>query len=279
MPLKSYRPYTPSRRFITTDDFSMITRTFPEKSLTLPLKKKGGRNNTGRVMVPHRGGGHKRLYRIIDFKRDKTGVKGRVVSVEYDPNRSSRIALIEYEDKEKRYILQPEGLKVGDEVLSGPDAEIKTGNALSIANMPLGTIIHNIELLPGNGGKLVRSAGSWAQLMAKEERFAHVRMPSGEIRFIRLNCMATVGQVGNVEHGNVTLGKAGRSRHSGFKPIVRGTAMNAVDHPHGGGRGKSKGHNHPVSYSNIPCKGFKTRKKKVWDWMIVSRRKSKAGVA
>jgi len=272
MPIKTYRPYTPVRRFITTEDFSDITKKEPEKSLVVPLKKKSGRNNTGQIMVLHRGGGHKRFYRIIDFKRDKFGIKGKVIAIEYDPNRSARIALIEYEDKEKRYIIQPLGLKVGDEIVSGPDAEIKVGNALPLENIPVGTIIHNIELIPGKGAKLVRSAGSWAQLMAKEGKFAHVRMPSGEIRLIPIKCLATIGQVGNIDHENVSLGKAGRTRYLGFRPVVRGTKMNAVDHPHGGGRGKSKGNNQPRSYSNVPCKGYKTRRKKVTDWMIVKPR-------
>ncbi len=272
MPLKTYKPYTPVRRFMSTEDFSDITKKEPEKSLTVALKKKSGRNNTGQIMVPHRGGGHKRVYRIIDFKRDKFGIKGKVIAIEYDPNRSARIALIEYEDKEKRYIIQPFGLKVGDEIMSGPDAEIKVGNALPLENIPVGTIIHNIELIPGKGAKLVRSAGSWAQLMAKEGDFAHVRMPSGEIRLIPIKCLATIGQVGNIDHENVSLGKAGRTRYLGFRPVVRGTKMNAVDHPHGGGRGKSKGNNQPRSYSNVPCKGYKTRRKKTTDWMIVKPR-------
>jgi len=244
--------------------------------LTVSLKKTGGRNNTGRVMSPHRGGGHKRLYRIIDFKRNRIGEIAKVLHIEYDPNRSANIALIEYPDKKKEYIIHPLGLNVGDELMSGPDAEIKIGNAMPLENIPIGTTIHNIELMPGCGAKLVRSAGSWAQLMAKEGKYANVRMPSGEMRLIQIKCMATIGQIGNIDHGNITLGNAGRSRHLGRKPIFRGTAMNAVDHPHGGGRGKSKGNNQPRSYSNIPNKGFKTRKKKVWDWMILSRRGAKA---
>ena len=223
-------------------------------------------------MVRHQGGGHKRFYRIIDFKREKVSIPGKVTAIEYDPNRSARIALIEYSDGEKRYILQPVGLKVGDSVMSGKDAEIKVGNALPLVNIPVGTFVHNLEMVPGKGGQLVRSAGSAAQILAKEGDYAHIRMPSGEIRLILVNCSATVGQVGNIDHENVTLGSAGRSRHMGIRPTVRGTAMNAVDHPHGGGRGKSKGNNQPRSPWNQPAKGYKTRPRKVWDWMIVRRR-------
>ena len=223
-------------------------------------------------MVRHKGGGHKRHYRIIDFKRDKHNVVGTVATIEYDPNRSSRIALIEYADGEKRYIIQPLGLKVGDTIMAGADAEIKAGNTLPLINLPVGTFIHNIEMVPGKGGQLVRSAGNAAQLLAKEGEYAHVRLPSGEIRLIGVNCTATIGQIGNIDHENVTLGSAGRSRHMGIRPTVRGTAMNAVDHPHGGGRGKSKGNNQPRSPWNQPSKGYKTRSKKVWDWMIVKRR-------
>jgi large subunit ribosomal protein L2 len=259
MPIKTFKPYTPVRRFITMEDFSEITTNKPEKSLTMPAKKTGGRNNTGQVMVRFRGGEHKRFYRIIDFKRNKIGVPAKVVSIEYDPNRTSRIALLEYKDGEKRYIIQPKGLKVGDELMSGPDAEIRDGNALPLSNIPVGTFIHNLELVPGKGGQLIRSAGSAAQLLAKEDEYAHVRMPSGEIRLVLVKCYATVGQVGNIEHENMTIGSAGRSRHFGKKPHVRGTAMNATDHPHGGGRGKSKGANQPRSPWNQPAKGFKTR--------------------
>ena len=274
MAIKSYRPYTPSRRFITVEDFSELTKKEPEKSLTVPLRKHGGRNNTGEVMVRHQGGGHKRNYRIIDFKRDKVDMSGKVVALEYDPNRSSRIALIQYKDGEKRYILQPEGLKVGDTVLSGPQAEIHVGNCLPLSEMPEGTLVHNIEMRPGMGGKFVRSAGGSAQLMAKEGDYATVKMPSGEIRLISMKCRATIGQVGNIEHENVVLGNAGRSRHMGIRPTVRGTAMNTVDHPHGGGRGKSKGNKHPQSPWGQPAKGYKTRKRKVWDWLIVTRRQT-----
>lgn len=273
MPIKVFKPYTPSRRFITTDDFSGITKDEPEKSLTISLKKKGGRNNTGQIMVRHRGGGHKRRYRIIDFKRDKFGIPAKVLAVEYDPVRSARIALLEYTDNERRYIIQPDGLKVGDTVASGPEAEIKIGNALPLVKIPEGTIIHNLELIPRNGAQLVRSAGVGAQLMAKESKYAQVKMPSGEVRLFSLDCLATIGQVSNPEHSNISLGNAGRTRHLGFRPTVRGTAMNAVDHPHGGGRGKSKGHNQPRSPWNQPAKGYKTRRRrKVWDRMILRRR-------
>lgn len=272
MPIKTFKPYTPVRRFITVEDFSDITKTEPEKSLIVPIKKSGGRNNTGQIMVRHIGGGHKRYYRIIDFKREKFNIPAKVVAIEYDPNRSSRIALVEYADGEKRYIIQPQGLKVGDEIMSGPDAEVKVGNALPLANLPVGTFIHNIEMVAGKGAQLVRSAGASAQLLAKEGDYAHLRMPSGEIRLISVKCLATIGQVGNLDHENVTLGSAGRSRHMGIRPTVRGTAMNSVDHPHGGGRGKSKGNNQPRSPWNQPAKGYKTRPKKVWDWMIVRRR-------
>jgi large subunit ribosomal protein L2 len=272
MGIKTFKPYTPVRRFITVEDFSDITKNEPEKSLIAPIKKKGGRNNTGQIMVRHHGGGHKRFYRIIDFKRNKHDVVGTVIAIEYDPNRSSRIALIEYADGEKRYIIQPLGLKVGDTIMAGADAEIKPGNTLPLINLPVGTFIHNIEMVPGKGGQLVRSAGNAAQLLAKEGEYAHVRLPSGEIRLIAVNCTATIGQIGNIDHENVTLGSAGRSRHLGIRPTVRGTAMNAVDHPHGGGRGKSKGNNQPRSPWNQPSKGYKTRSKKVWDWMIIKRR-------
>ncbi|MFH0807352.1 MAG: 50S ribosomal protein L2 [Elusimicrobiota bacterium] len=272
MPIKTYKPYTPVRRFITTTTNSDITKDEPEKSLIEALKKSGGRNNTGKIMTLHRGGGHKRYYRIIDFKRDKTGIPAKVLDIEYDPNRSARIALLEYEDGEKRYIIQPLNLKKGDKVISGPDAEIKDGNALPLENIPIGTTIHNIELLPGCGAKLVRSAGTSAQLMAKEGKYASIRMPSGEIRLFLIRCMATIGQISNIDHENITLGKAGRPSYLGFRPVVRGTAMNQVDHPHGGGRGKSKGNNQPRSYSNVPSKGYKTRRRKMWDWVVVRQR-------
>jgi large subunit ribosomal protein L2 len=272
MPIKTFKPYTQSRRQMSVSDFSDITKTNPEKSLIKIVKKKGGRNNTGQVMVRFRGGGHKRFYRIIDFKRNKFNIPAEVIAIEYDPNRSSRIALLQYQDGEKRYIIQPLGVNVGDTLMSGPSAEIKSGNALPLTNIPVGTFIHNLELATGKGGQLVRSAGAAAQLLAKEGDYAHVRMPSGEIRLIRVNCCATIGQVGNLDHENITVGSAGRNRHMGRKSHVRGTAMNAVDHPHGGGKGKSKGNNQPRSPWNQPAKGFKTRHKKVWDWVVVSHR-------
>lgn len=274
MGIKTYKPYTPVRRFITTDDFSDITKTEPEKSLIVPLKKKGGRNNKGELTVRHRGGGNKRFYRIIDFKRDKFDVVGKVVAIEYDPNRSARIALIEYSDGEKRYIIQPSGLKVGDTVLSSKNAiDFATGNAMPIEFIPVGSMIHNIEILPGQGGKICRSAGTYAQILAKEGEYAHIRLQSGEVRLVKTKCMATIGQVGNIDHENITLGKAGRTRHLGIRPTVRGVKMNAVDHPHGGGRGRSKGGNIPQSPTGVPAKGYKTRRKSnIWDKYIVSRR-------
>ncbi|MDR3253908.1 MAG: 50S ribosomal protein L2 [Endomicrobium sp.] len=272
MPIKTFKPYTQSRRQMSVSIFSDITKKSPEKSLIKIVKRKGGRNNTGQIMVRFRGGGHKRFYRIIDFKRDKFNIPAEVVSIEYDPNRSSRIALLQYKDGEKRYIIQPIGVKVGDFLMSGPDAEIKPGNALPLTNIPVGTFIHNLEFVKGKGGQLVRSAGAVAQLLAKEDDYAHVRMPSGEIRLIQVKCYATIGQVGNLDHENIVIGSAGRNRHIGRKPHVRGTAMNSVDHPHGGGRGRSKGNNQPRSPWNQPAKGFKTRPKKIWDWVIVSHR-------
>jgi large subunit ribosomal protein L2 len=241
-----------------------------------PLRKTGGRNNTGSITVRFRGGGHKRMYRKIDFKRDKVGVPATVAAIEYDPNRSSRIALLFYKDGEKRYILQPVGMKAGDSVMSGPGAEIRAGNALPLANIPLGTVVHAVELVPGKGAQLARSAGVSVQIMAKENGFATLKMPSSEIRMVPDGCMATVGQVGNTEHENLTIGNAGRWRHKGFRSQVRGTAMNAVDHPHGGGRGKSKGHNQPRSPWNQPAKGYKTRSPKQHHWLILRRRTTAA---
>lgn len=270
--VKDYKPYTPSRRFITTEDFSDVTRHRPEKSLVEGLKKKGGRNNTGEIMVRHHGGGHKRLYRIIDFKRDKYDVPARVASIEYDPNRSARIALLHYADGEKRYIVQPAGLKVGDTVVSGVEVEVKVGNSMTLENIPVGQVIHNVELVPGNGAQLARSAGAMVQLLGKEGALAHLRLTSGEIRMVPVKCRATIGQVGNLDHENVTIGNAGRARHMGRRPTVRGTAMNATDHPHGGGRGRSKGNNQPRSPWNQPAKGYKTRSAKTHDWMIIRRR-------
>jgi large subunit ribosomal protein L2 len=273
MGIKRFKPTSPGIRFMTVSTFEEITKDEPEKSLTVPLKSTGGRNNQGRITVRFRGGGHKRRYRIIDFKRDKWGVPAKVAAIEYDPNRSARIALLHYADGEKRYIIAPEGLKVGDTVMSGPDAEIKVGNALPIKYIPVGTFIHNIELIPGKGGQIARAAGTYAQLMAKEGDYAHVRLPSGEVRLIHVNCMATIGQVGNVDHENIVIGKAGRNRWFGRRPHVRGTAMNPVDHPHGGGEGRTKGR-HPVSPWGWCTKGMKTRKpKKVSDPFIVTRRK------
>jgi large subunit ribosomal protein L2 len=280
MPIKSYKPYTPSRRGMTSADFSELTTDKPEKSLISKITKKGGRNNTGTVMVRHQGGGHKRAYRLIDFKRDKVGIPGKVTTIEYDPNRTARICLVQYPDGEKRYVLHAVGMNVGDVISSGAAAEIKVGNALPLINIPEGTFVHNVELIPGKGAQMMRSAGSQAQLMAKDAGYAQLKMPSGEVRMVPDSCMATIGQVGNTEHNTISLGKAGRSRHRGIRPTVRGGAMNATDHPLGGGRGKSKGNNHPRSPWNQLSKGFKTRnKKKVWGWMIVSDRRRSASHA
>jgi large subunit ribosomal protein L2 len=276
MSIKVFKPYTSSRRKMSISDFKDITKKYPEKSLIKILKKKSGRNNYGRITVRFRGGCHKRFYRIIDFKRDKINIKAKVIAIEYDPNRSSRIALLHYEDGEKKYILCPINVNVGDLLMSGVDAEIKPGNALPLSMIPTGTFIHNLELIHGMGGKLVRSAGVSAQLLSKEAGFARIRMPSNEIRLIKENCYATIGQIGNINHENIVIGSAGRNRHIGRKSHVRGTAMNAVDHPHGGGRGKSKGNNQPRSPWNQPAKGFKTRKNnKKWDSLIISHRVNK----
>ncbi len=273
MAIRKCKPTSPGRRFVTMIPSDDITKKTPEKLLLRPLKSKGGRNAQGRLTVRHQGGGHKRKYRIIDFKRDKFNIPARVADIEYDPNRNARIALLNYFDGEKRYIIAPVGLNLGEILMSGPKADVKTGNALPLGNIPAGSIVHNIELRQGNGGQLVRSAGTGAQLMAKEGNYAHIKMPSGEVRLVNLNCLATIGQVGNLDHKNISIGNAGRSRHLGIRPTVRGTAMNAVDHPHGGGRGKSKGHNIPVSPWGIEAKGFKTRKKKhLTNKMIVTRR-------
>jgi large subunit ribosomal protein L2 len=274
MPVKSYKPYTPSRRNMTSADFSELTTDRPEKKLVRRLVKTGGRNNTGTIMVRHIGGGAKRAYRMVDFKREKAGVPGKVATIEYDPNRSARICLINYADGEKRYILHPVGLKVGDTIVSGPQSDIKVGNALPLTNIPEGSFVHNVELIPGKGGQMMRAAGTQAQLMAKDGPYAQLKMPSGEIRKVPVTCMATLGQVSNTDHNTISLGSAGRSRHRGIRPTVRGGAMNATDHPLGGGRGKSKGGNHPRSPWNQLSKGFKTRnKKKIWGWMIVSDRR------
>jgi len=259
---------------MTSADFSELTVSQPEKSLVRPLKKSGGRNSQGRMTVRHKGGGHKRRYRVIDFKRDKHGVPAKVVSIEYDPNRTARIAMLQYVDGEKRYILAPLGIKVGDVLSSGPDAEVKAGNALPLSQIPMGIPIHNLELTPGKGAQMVRSAGGSATMIAKEGNFARIRFPSGEIRLIHINCMATVGQLGNVEHEGISLGKAGRARWLGRRPRVRGVAMNPVDHPHGGGEGKSSGGRHPSTPWGKPTKGYKTRKvKKASDKYIVAKRK------
>ncbi|HEY8463928.1 MAG TPA: 50S ribosomal protein L2 [Bacillota bacterium] len=272
MPVKKFQPTSPGRRFMTVSDFSEITKTTPEKSLLEPLKKKGGRNSYGRITVRHRGGGHKRMYRIIDFKRNKYDIPAKVAAIEYDPNRSARIALLHYADGEKRYILAPVGVNVGDVLVAGENSDIKPGNALPLANIPVGTIIHNIELQKGRGGKLVRTAGAGAQLMAKENDYAHVRLPSGEMRLIKVDCFATIGQVGNIEHENITIGKAGRSRWLGIKPSVRGVVMNPVDHPHGGGEGRSPIGRAPVTPWGKPALGHRTRKSKASDRLIVKRR-------
>ena len=274
MPVKNFRPITPSQRFKTVSSFEEITKTEPEKSLLVPIRKKAGRNNLGRITVRRRGGGHKRFYRIIDFKRDKDGIPAKVAAIEYDPNRSARIALLHYSDGEKRYILAPQGLKVGDQVMSGEEAEIRIGNVLPLDKIPLGTEVHNIELKPGHGGQLVRGAGTSAQLVAKEGKYVQLKLPSGEVRMIRFDCRATIGQVGNLDHVNISLGKAGRSRWLGRRPKVRGVAMNPVDHPMGGGEGKASGGRHPTTPWGKPTKGYKTRpKKKKSDSYIVKRRK------
>lgn len=273
MPLKQYRPTSPGRRSMTSSSFEEITKSNPEKSLLLPLKKKGGRSNQGKITVRHRGGGAKRRLRIIDFKRDKLGIPGRVAAIEYDPNRSARIALIYYADGEKRYILAPSELKVDDIIKSGEGAELKPGNALPLKSIPTGTMIHNIEMQPGKGGQLVRSAGAAAQLMAKEGEYALIRMPSSEVRRVRSNCLATIGQVGNLDHRSITLGKAGRKRWMGWRPTVRGSAMNPNDHPHGGGEGRAPiGLPGPKTPWGKPALGYRTRKPKPADKMIVRRR-------
>jgi len=271
--IKKYKPTSPGRRFMTISTFEEITTDKPEKSLTVGLRKKGGRNNEGRLTVRHKGGGNKRKYRIIDFKRNKKEVPAKVASIEYDPNRSARIALLKYFDGEKRYIICPVNLKVGDIIVSGEKADIKVGNSKKLKEIPTGTLIHNIELKPKQGAKMVRSAGSTAQLMAKEGKYAHIRLPSSEVRLVNLECMATIGQVGNVIHGNLSHGKAGKSRWLGIRPTVRGVAMNPVDHPMGGGEGKSSGGRHPVSPTGVPAKGYRTRKKnKLSDKYIIKRR-------
>ncbi|MEI6131693.1 MAG: 50S ribosomal protein L2 [Bacillota bacterium] len=277
MPVKKFNPTSPARRFMTVSTFEEITKTTPEKSLMSPLSRQAGRNSYGRITVRHRGGGAKRSYRIIDFKRDRDGVEAKVVSIEYDPNRTANIALIQFIDGDKRYILAPHGLKVGDKIETGPKADIRVGNALPLQNIPVGTLIHNIELKPGKGGQMVRSAGNSAQLMAKEGIYATLRLPSGEMRLVSINCKATIGQVGNIDHENISIGKAGRKRWMGFRPTVRGVVMNPNDHPHGGGEGKSPiGRPSPVTPWGKPTLGYKTRKKnKKSDKFIIRGRNAK----
>jgi len=277
MGIKKYNPTTPGLRGMTVSTFEEITCATPEKSLTVTLKKHSGRNSRGKITVRHRGGGYRPKYRIIDFKRNKDGIPGKVATIEYDPNRTANIALINYADGEKRYIIAPNKLTVGDVVVSGADADIKIGNALPLANIPVGTIIHNVELKPGKGGQLVRSAGNGAQLMAKEGQYAQVRLPSGEVRKVRIECRATIGEVGNLDHQNIQIGKAGRKRHMGIRPTVRGSVMNPNDHPHGGGEGKAGiGRVSPVTPWGKPALGYKTRKKrKESDKYIVKRRNEK----
>ncbi len=274
MAIKKFKPTTPSRRNMAVTDYSVLSKVSPERSLLEPMKTTAGRNNTGRITVRHHGGGNRTKYRVIDFKRNKTGVPAQVMTLEYDPNRTAFIALIQYEDGTKSYIVAPDGLKVGDTVMSGEGADIKPGNALPISSIPVGTVIHNIELYPGKGGQLVRSAGNFAQLIAKEGKYGLVRLPSGELRNVPLNCYATVGQVSNLDHDNVKIGKAGKKRHMGWRPTVRGSVMNPVDHPHGGGEGKSPvGRPGPVTPWGKPTLGYKTRNKhKASDKFIVRRR-------
>ena len=274
MPIKTYKPTTPGRRGMTVMDYSGLSKVAPVKSLLEPIKKHAGRNSYGRITVRHRGGGNRRKYRVIDFKRNKHNMTAEVMTLEYDPNRTAHIALVQYEDGEKRYIIAPQGLKVGDKIVSGPEADIKVGNALPLANIPTGTFLHNIELYPGKGAQLARSAGNTAQLMAKENGMALLRLPSGELRNVPMNCMATIGQVSNPEHENVNIGKAGRKRHMGWRPTVRGSVMNPCDHPHGGGEGKSPiGRPGPVTPWGKPALGYKTRKKHARsDKYIVKRR-------
>lgn len=272
MPLKTFRPMTPSLRYKSVSTFEEITKSTPEKSLLEPKKSSGGRNNKGQISVWHRGGGHKRMLRKIDFKREKLGIPAKVAAIEYDPNRSARIALLHYVDGEKRYILAPLEIRVGDILQSGPEADIKPGNALPLRNIPLGTNVHNVEMTPKKGGQMARSAGSYCQLVAKEGKYATLKLPSSEMRMIHLDCMATIGQVGNVDHENIVIGKAGKSRWLGRRPIVRGVAMNPVDHPLGGGEGKSSGGRHPCTPWGKPTKGHRTRTAKLSDKYIVRRR-------
>jgi large subunit ribosomal protein L2 len=275
MALISRKPTSAGRRHQTALDFTEITRTEPEKSLVRTLKKTGGRNNYGRITSRHLGRGHKRRYRLIDFKRNKLGVEAKVASIEYDPNRTTHIALLHYADGEKRYILAPVDLQVGDKVVAGPEADIKPGNSLPLANIPAGTLVHNVEMKPGKGGQLARAAGAYAQLMAKEGKNAHLKLPSGEVRMVSVDCRATIGQLSNVKQENISLGKAGRKRWLGKRPHVRGVAMNPVDHPMGGGEGKSSGGRHPVSPWGVPTKGYKTRRPKESDRYIIKHRSKK----
>jgi large subunit ribosomal protein L2 len=272
MALRRYKPTSAGIRGMTVSSFEEITKSTPERSLLEPLNRKGGRNNRGRISVRHQGGGAKRRYRVVDFRRDKFGVPGRVASVEYDPNRSARIALIFYKDGEKRYIVAPEGLNVDDVVMSGTDAEIRVGNTLPLRNIPLGTVVHCVELTPGKGAQLARSAGTSVQLAAKEGEYAQIKLRSGELRLVRLECLATIGVVGNSDHAIIEIGKAGRTRRMGVRPTVRGSAMNPIDHPHGGGEGRSKGGRHPVSPWGQPTKGYRTRNNKRTDKMRIRRR-------
>lgn len=274
MAIKKFKPTTPSRRNMAVTDYSVLSKVAPERSLLEPMKKTSGRNNTGRITVRHHGGGNRTKYRVIDFKRNKLDVPATVITLEYDPNRTAFIALIQYEDGEKSYIIAPNGLNVGDKVVSGPNADIKPGNALPLANIPVGTIVHNVELYPGKGAQLVRSAGNFGQLIAKENGYGLIRLPSGELRNVTLNCYATIGQVSNLDHDNVKIGKAGKKRHMGWRPTVRGSVMNPVDHPHGGGEGKAPvGRPGPVTPWGKPAMGYKTRsKRKASDKLIVRRR-------
>lgn len=277
MPVKKYKPVTPGTRGMTGHTFEEVTKNKPERSLLVPLRKSGGRNDQGRITVRHRGGGHRRFIRLVDFKRDKIGIPAKIAAIEYDPNRTARLALLHYADGEKRYIIAPLDVKVGDTLMSGPTAELRSGNSLPISSIPVGTMIHNIEMMEGRGGQMVRSAGGSAQLLAKEGDFAQIRMPSGEVRLIRQTCYATIGQVGNVDHGNVKLGKAGRKRHLGIRPTVRGSAMSPRDHPHGGGEGRQPiGLPGPKSPWGKPTLGYKTRHNKKTDQYIVRRRSKKS---
>ncbi len=273
MPVKQYKPTSPGRRGMSVSTFEEITKTEPEKSLTEPLKRNAGRNNNGRITTRHRGGGHKRLYRVIDWKRNKLGMMAEVVAIEYDPNRTARIALLQYEDGERRYILAPTGLKVGARISSGPEADLSVGNALALRDIPVGSVIHNVELKPGRGAQMVRGAGVGAQLMAKEGDWAQVRLPSGEVRLVHVSCIATLGQVGNSEHATISIGKAGRTRRMGIRPTVRGSAMNPRDHPHGGGEGKAPVGGQPQTKWGKVAMGKKTRRRKSTDKFIVRARK------